>query len=141
MNNHLKHLPAGALKLIADMGEADAMHVLASMGGTVWRIPHAGQDCLAYRELVECIGERMADKLAALYGTQGELYIPNCRYAQVAERNTRIEQRLNAALELGCGRRYAAAVVALEFGLSSSYVLAIIRRSKQQLQRGNHGAM
>lgn len=114
---------------MADLGEVDALRVMEAIGGATWEIPVAGKVNLCRRLLVEWVGPRLADELTAHYGGS-RVYIPCARTAGKAERNARIVERFRAERALGSNRVYAAAVVALEFDLTSSAINGIVKAHK-----------
>ncbi|HDO1316327.1 Mor transcription activator family protein [Aeromonas veronii] len=120
---------------MADLGENDALRVMESIGGATWEIPLEGRVNLCSRLLVELVGARLADVLTTHYGGS-RVYIPSARSAGKADRNARIAERFCAELALGKGAVYAAAVVALEFDMTSSAIRGIIRQRKGEVRHG-----
>lgn len=132
MRDSGQSMPNGAIRLVADLGEADAFRVMESIGGATWEIPLEGRVNLCSRLLVELVGARLADVLTAHYGGS-RVYIPSARSAGKADRNARIVERFRAELATGVSRAYAAAVVALEFDMTSTAINGIVRAHKGEV--------
>lgn len=106
-------LPKTIQRIVALVGHAKAMTIVAELGGQNFRVPamKAGAN---WEALVELIGERAATTLLAEYrGT--EIYISICTNALKLDRHRRIINRYDSLLAAGHSSRGAVSVLVTEF--------------------------
>lgn len=106
-------LPETIRSLIAVVGHAQTMSLVAEIGGQDFRWP-AGKKSDVWEYLVEIVGPKSAERLIAQFGGT-EMYIPLCSRAIAADRRRRIVTRYDELLRSGNSSRGAISILVREF--------------------------
>lgn len=122
-------LPSSLEHIVAHIGIEPAIALVSCFGGSSIPIPmgRSVAGLPALERLVKVVGEQATEKLSAVFGSEGMLYIPRCTRVRRIMRNRTIRQEFDQLAKRESGLA-AVAMISIRHALSDRQVWRILKQ-------------